>query len=294
MDKKDIRRKPEWLKKKISHIREIAGLKKQLRRAGLHTVCESASCPNLSECFAQLTATFMILGDVCTRDCKFCNIKKGVPATNPDFSAELDKIEKLVNDLNYKFVTITSVTRDDIEDYGLSYFIEITNRLKKTGVKVEVLIPDLNGNAKLLDWLMEAQPAVINHNIEMAERLYSEIRPQSNFNNTLKILKTAALKKAEFFVKTGFMVGLGETAGEIKELINIISDAGIDILTIGQYLQPSKKHYPVQRYVEPQEFDEYRDYAQTKGIPVIQSAPFARSSYKAFESYSECKRLLSK
>jgi lipoic acid synthetase len=282
----DYLRKPEWLKKKIKVNDKALILKKKLVCSRVHTVCQAASCPNINECFNKKIATFMILGDICTRNCSFCNIKKGTPDFF-DFEKEIIEIVKLVQKYKYKYVTITSVTRDDLEDFGIKYFCELISKLKDIDVGVEVLIPDLNGNIQLLEKLVEKKPAVINHNIEMPESLYSVIRNRSDFGNSIEILSELKKIDSNIVSKSGFMLGLGETETEIFELIKILSETKIDILTIGQYLQPSLKHYVVKKYVEPNKFLEYKNFALTKKIKVVEAGPFVRSSYNAFESFKK-------
>ncbi len=232
----------------------------------------------------------MILGDICSRDCKFCNVKKGKPELK-NFSQEIEGILKIVDECKYDYVTITSVTRDDLSDYGIKSFIELTEALHKKKVKVELLIPDLKGNEELLKKICAVEPEVINHNIEMIERLYSLIRPLSDFNRSLSIINNIKKfnKKTKIISKTGFMIGLGETEEEVIKLIDILSDLNIDILTIGQYLQPSKNHWDVVKYWEPENFVDFKNYALKRGFKAVISEPYCRSSYRAKETYLSVK-----
>jgi len=277
-------RKPEWLKKKISSDGHF--FKNSLQRSGINTVCESARCPNICQCFKENTATFMILGDTCTRNCKFCNVKTGKPDFY-NFEEEIKKILNICSEYKYDYVTITSVTRDDLDDFGISSFVKLTEGLHKKNIMAELLIPDLNGNITLLQNIIEVQPEVLNHNIEMIQRLYSKIRPQSDFDRSLNLLKN--IKKntdnKKTIAKTGFMIGLGETTDEIKELIKTLASINIDVLTIGQYLRPSLAHFPVEKYRHPDEFSFFEEYSLSNGFKAVIAEPYARSSYKAKEMY---------
>ncbi|HPP88335.1 MAG TPA: lipoyl synthase [bacterium] len=279
-------RKPDWLKKEIVFSNGNSEMRKKLNSEKLNTVCESALCPNKNECYNKATATFMILGNICTRNCLFCNVNKGTPDFF-EFDREINKIIELANYYNYKYVNITSVTRDDLDDYGIDSFCEIAINLKKTNILTEILIPDLMNKIYLVDKLIAAQPAVINHNIEMVERLYPEIRSKSNFQTSIELLKY--LKEKKVITKTGFMVGLGETEAERYELIDLLAELKIDILTIGQYLQPSLKHYPIKEYLSPYEFEKLKKYAENTGISVVESGVFVRSSYRSYETYNKYK-----
>ncbi|HPG29177.1 MAG TPA: lipoyl synthase [bacterium] len=281
-------RKPEWLKKKIRFADQGVILKKKTISMNLNTVCKSALCPNIYECFNNKTATFMILGDICSRRCKFCNVKKGTPRKF-DFEDEINNIVKFAIEYQYKYLTITSVTRDDLKDMGTNHFIKLTRALLEAGIKSELLLPDLNGNTELLKKIIESGAVVINHNIEMIEKLYADIRPDSNFKTSMRIIENIKKIDDSIISKTGFMVGFGETESEILNLIDLLAETGVDILTIGQYLQPSLQHYPVKEYIEESKFSDYKIYAKKK-IKVVESGPFVRSSYKSFESYLNLKK----
>jgi len=283
---KNLSRKPDWLKKKINWANDnFINLRADLQNLRLNTVCSAARCPNICECHSHKETTFLILGNICTRVCKFCNISSISQPTFFDFKIEKKNILKFVEKYNYKYVTITSVTRDDLPDFGVSIFRDICQELKKRDVLVELLIPDLNGNINLLKQIISAKPAVINHNIEMPESLYPIIRPNSDFKKSIKILEKIKEIDNRQISKSGFMLGLGETENEVIKLIEILAKIQIDILTIGQYLAPSKKHWQVKQYLPESKFIEYKNLALAKGIKLVLSAPFMRSSYKAFESY---------
>jgi len=275
------KRLPHWLKKKMPDLKAIEDMKKILRDHNLHTVCESALCPNLGECFKDRTATFMILGDICIRNCSFCAVKKGKPI--PVDENEPENIAKASNLLKLSHVVITSVTRDDLEDGGANQFddcIKEIRKLKPTP-SVEVLIPDFGGNFKNLNIVLAYFPDVLNHNVETVKRLYSKIRPGANYIRSLKILEKAKNYSENIVVKSGFMVGLGEKWEEIVSLLKDLSDVNCDVVTIGQYLQPSNKHIPIDKFYTPDEFINLKQIALKMGIKYVESGPFVRSSYKA-------------
>ena len=276
-------RKPLWLKAKIPGGADYAELRDNVREHKLHTVCESASCPNLGECWSKGTATVMILGNICTRGCKFCDVPKGKPegldGEEPERVAESVRLMKL------KYVVITSVARDDLADQGADIWNETIQRtrLENPDCRVEVLIPDMQGRMDLVDHILDAGPDVLNHNFETVERLQKHVRGRGNIQDTSSVLRRA--KERGFFTKTSLMVGVGETRGELEAIIRHIADLKVDILTIGQYLSPGgPAHLPVTRFVPPEEFDSLRDYALSQGIRVCQSGPLVRSSYKADEA----------
>lgn len=276
---------PQWLIKKtpkMENIRNIRGLIGD----GVRTVCESAKCPNIGECYGCGTVTFMILGNVCTRSCSFCAISKGTPSlpdpTEPKRVAEAAKLLKL------KYAVVTSVTRDDLPDGGAGYFARTIIELRRSinDIRVEVLIPDLKGDEEHLKLVMDARPDVLNHNVEMVPRLYSRIRPSSNYRTSINLLKTAKKVDGNAVTKSGFMLGLGEKDAEVEDLMGELRSADCDILTIGQYIAPSQEHAKVVEYVHPDKFDRLRTSALKMGFKKVFSGPFVRSSYKA-EKFAE-------
>ena len=277
-------RKPEWLKIRLNtNSSNIAEVKKMLSRLSLHTVCEEANCPNLMECFGKRTATFMIMGRICSRNCRFCNVESSSPT--PLDSSEPDHIAQAVKELNLKHVVITSVTRDDLPDGGALHFAETIKAVKdlNSNVIVEVLIPDFKGDEDGLKLVIDAGPEIINHNVETVPRLYPEVRPQADYRQSLGVISNAKKGGRTVFSKSGIMVGLGETKEEVLDLFKDLRDADCDILTIGQYLAPSKKHYPVAEYIHPDLFAFYKEEAENMGFKSVASAPFVRSSYNAAE-----------
>ena len=280
------RRHPSWIKARIPGGDNYTELKKLMRDLQLHTVCEEARCPNIGECWNSRTATFMILGDVCTRRCMFCAVKKG----NPDSvdSDEPRRLGEAVAHLKLNHVVITSVNRDDLPDGGASIFADCiyAARQQRPNCTIEVLIPDLEGNWEALEVIVKAEPEVLNHNTETVERLYRRARPYANYRQTLTLLKMGKKLKPNILTKSGLMVGLGETVVELLETMQDISDTGCDILTIGQYLSPSARHLPIQRYYTPEEFDELKDAGLEMGFRHVESGPLVRSSYHAKEQVS--------
>jgi lipoic acid synthetase len=253
-----------------------------MRELGLHTVCEEARCPNVGECWNRGTATFMILGDVCTRACGFCAVKTGLPSRPPD-PQEPRRVADAVARLGLRHAVITSVNRDDQKDGGASIFAAVIReiRARVPGCAVEVLIPDFKGDAQALATVIEARPDILNHNTETVPRLYRQVRPGARFERSLELLRRA--KTAGLLTKSGIMVGLGEEWVEVQEAIRAIRAAGTDILTVGQYLRPSPQHLPLLRYYTPQEFDVIRDFALALGYAHVESGPLVRSSYHAEE-----------
>jgi len=280
------RRHPDWLKVKIPGGKDFSKMKKLLRSAKLHTICEAAKCPNICECFNSGTAVFLILGDICTRDCRYCNVKHGTPLDlNP---SEPKDVALSVKELGLGYVVITSVTRDDLEDSGADIFNSTVKEVKKLNPNclVEVLIPDFKGKIDSLKKVIDSKPDVINHNIEVVEDLFLSIRPQGNYNVSLDVLKNT--KKIDDTIKTksGFMLGLGENMDQIIKTMKNLRNASVDFLTIGQYLQPSKKHAEIKRYYTPQEFKEFKDMALELGFEHVESGPLVRSSYHAKDVFS--------
>ncbi len=277
-------RHPEWIKARIPSGGNYVELKKLMRDLELHTVCEEAQCPNIGECWNGRTATFMILGDVCTRRCMFCAVKKGSPGGTLD-TDEPRRIGEAVGYLKLEHVVITSVNRDDLRDGGASVFAECISEARKNhpGCTLEALIPDLEGNWKALEVIVQARPEVLNHNTETVPRLYRRVRPYANYQQTLKLLEIVKMLDTEMLTKSGLMVGLGETVTEILETMQDIRNTGCDILTIGQYLAPSTRHLPIQRYYTPEEFDELNETGIEMGFRHVESGPLVRSSYRAGE-----------
>lgn len=278
-------RKPPWLKKRIPPFQDLQRVKSILDETDLHTVCEEARCPNLGECFARGTSTFLILGRICTRDCGFCAVEHGVPA-QPD-RAEPEKVAQAVKKMGLQYVVITSVTRDDLSDGGASLFAKTIQAIRAldSKTKVEVLIPDFQGGLNSLESILKEGPDVLNHNIETISRLYPEIRPQADYKRSLHLLKTSKERNPNVLSKSGFMLGLGENREEILELLRDLRDAGCDLLTIGQYLQPRQDRLPVVRFVPPEEFEEYKTIGEEMGFKAVASGPFVRSSFHAFEMF---------
>lgn len=277
------RRKPDWLKIKIDNLDQIRRTKQMLQKLSLHTVCEEALCPNLVECFGRKTATFMILGNHCTRNCRFCNVTTKRPG--PIDKNEPDHVAQAVQELGLKHVVITSVTRDDLADGGSKHFADVINKIKETSkdVTIEVLIPDFKGDLEALLTVIKAQPNIINHNVETVPRLYPGVRPQASYKRSLKLLENVK-KHSKIYTKSGIMVGLGEKEEEVIEVFKDLRSVDCDLLTIGQYLAPSPNHHPIIEYIEPIQFDAYKEITDDLGFKHVISAPFARSSYHADEA----------
>lgn len=281
-----IGRKPEWLKSKVSAA-EAVQMKNMLRALNLHTVCEDANCPNRGECFRNKTVTFMILGDVCTRNCIFCAVKKGAPVLiDPD---EPKNVAAAAKKLGLLHTVITSVTRDDLSDGGAQHFAATISALKNILPEstVEVLIPDFMGNIDSLKNVIEAKPEIINHNIETVPSFYSTVRPMAIYERSLELLERIKLYGEGIFSKTGIMVGFGETKEEVYGVMDDLIKVGCDMLTIGQYLQPSKEHLAVAEFVTPEQFETYKQIGMEKGFKFIASGPLVRSSYNAIEGIKE-------
>lgn len=272
-------RKPHWLKVKLSGGEGFAAVRGLVEQHGLHTVCQSARCPNIGECWGQRTATFMLMGDVCTRSCTFCAVEHGIPVPlDPD---EAQRVAEAVAILGLEYAVITSVTRDDLPDGGAGHFAATIRavRARRPPCKVEVLIPDFCGAAAALDEVIAAQPDVLNHNVETVPRLYPLVRPQADYRRSLAVLARAA--KAGLLTKSGLMVGLGETVEEVLATMEDLRTVGCRMLTVGQYLQPSISHLPVHRFVPPQEFERVRAAGLAMGFSHVEAGPLVRSSYHA-------------
>jgi lipoic acid synthetase len=289
-------RLPEWARKGRTHFESLNRLKSDLRRLNLHTVCESARCPNIHECFHRGAATFMILGNYCTRGCGFCSVPKGNPAKR---DMRLDpgepaNVARMAAAMQLRYVVITSVNRDDLEDGGSRHFAE-TVRLVRAALpdaRVEVLTPDFCGDLGAVARVLDAGPRVFNHNLETVPRLYSRVRPQADYRQSLAVLAFARRHAPDVLVKSGFMVGLGETEGEVQALLSDLRATGADVATIGQYLQPTRRNLPVAAFVEPRQFDAYRDFGLSLGFKAVFSGPLVRSSYMADEVSEEARRAL--
>lgn len=279
----ELLQKPSWMKIKLSAGSEkIDSIKNGMRRHGLHSVCEEASCPNLHECFNHGTATFMILGAICTRRCPFCDVAHGKPL--PPDPEEPKKLAETIQDMKLKYVVITSVDRDDLPDRGAGHFADCVREIRalNPGIKIEILVPDFRGRIELaLEKLKDNPPDIFNHNLENVPRLYREIRPGADYEWSLKLLREFKAMFPHIPTKSGLMVGLGESNEEILNVMKDLRTNGVTMLTLGQYLQPSRYHLPVARYVPPEEFDEFRQKAEAMGFEHAACGPFVRSSYHA-------------
>ena len=286
-----IKKKPSWIRTKILDTKTYFETKEIINKKKLHTVCQEASCPNISECWSKKHATFMIMGDICTRACAFCNVKTGKP--NLLNSLEPLKIAQATKELNLKHVVITSVDRDDLEDGGANHFFKVIKETKKLNknTTIEVLTPDFLRKGEAYKKVIEAQPDVFNHNIETVPSLYRSVRPGSRYFASVDLLKKVKEINKTIFTKSGIMLGLGETKDEVLQVMDDLLTAKVDFLTIGQYLQPSVKHYPLKRYVRPDEFEEFREIALSKGFLIVSSSPLTRSSYHADEDFFKMKKL---
>jgi len=272
---------PDWLKKRLPARERYAEIKNLLTDLNLNTVCQSAECPNTGECFSRKTATFMILGNVCTRSCRFCAVTKSKPQkVNPE---EPHNVARAVFRLGLKHVVITSVTRDDLDDGGVSQFIKTVEEIRKLtpDVVIELLTPDFKGKEKLLWRLVKADFEIYNHNIETVPTLYNEVRPEADYHRSLQVLKMVKNLKPDLYTKSGIMLGLGEKKEEVLEVLKDLKEANCDFLTIGQYLQPSKGHLEVKEFIHPERFKEYKEIAYKMGFKAVASGPFVRSSYQA-------------
>jgi lipoic acid synthetase len=274
-------RRPEWIRAKLPYGENYTKLLGLMRGKQLHTVCEEAHCPNLGECWGRGTATFMILGDICTRSCGFCAVKTGRP-TELD-TDEPRRVADAVASMKLRHVVITSVNRDELKDGGASIFAETIRqiRIRDPKCRIEVLIPDFRGDRIAMDILVDAAPDILNHNLETVPRLYSVVRPQAKYERSLEVLRY--FKEHGLVTKTGVMVGIGERTAEVLEVMKDMRSSNVDILTVGQYLQPSKEHLPIDRYVTPDEFEMYKKTGLEMGFKFVESGPLVRSSYHADE-----------
>jgi len=282
-----IKKKPDWIRSKLTNSKEFFLTKTIVNNNNLVTVCQEANCPNITECWSKRHATFMIMGDTCTRACAFCDVKTGVPG-NLDF-LEPVKIAEAVKKLNLKHVVITSVDRDDLDDGGSEHFFNVINQTRKSNpnTTIEVLTPDFLRKGEAYKKVIEAKPDVFNHNIETVPSLYLKVRPGSRYFASLELLKNAKRIDKNIFTKSGIMVGLGETRDEILQVMDDLRAADVDFITIGQYLQPSTKHFPLDRYYTPKEFDDLGTIAKAKGFLLVSSSPLTRSSYHADEDFAK-------
>lgn len=278
-------RLPNWLRKPDTHFESVHLLKRGLRQRNLHTVCESARCPNMHECFHRGAATFMILGNLCTRGCGFCSVPKGSPAKKEFIldPAEPAHVAQMAAEMNLRYVVITSVNRDDLPDGGSQHWAETIRETRRAlpNAKIEVLTPDFCGDLSAVARVLDANPDVYNHNMETVHRLYRRVRPQADYQQSLQVLAFARQYKPEILTKSGLMTGLGETPGEVEELLRDVRAAGVHVATIGQYLQPTRRNLPVAEYVTPEQFDAYQAYGMSIGFQMVFSGPFVRSSYMA-------------
>lgn len=278
--------KPGWLKIKIPSGKNVFRIKKDLDERNLHTICQDAKCPNMSECWKKNHATFLIMGSTCSRNCLFCSVKSGI--CEPLDRDEPEKIGEMVEIMNLRYVVITSVTRDDLDDGGSSHYADVIKYLKERfpGLKIEVLIPDFKGDRKFIDRILAESPDVLNHNLETVKRLYPYVnRKTENYSVSLSVLKHSDSK--QFITKSGIMVGLGETEEELRELLSDLRENGVSLLTIGQYLQPASENVEVVKYYTPEKFKELSVMAESYGFIGVESGPFIRSSYNALDLYNK-------
>jgi lipoic acid synthetase len=275
-------RLPEWLRKRRTHFEAVHDLKADLRRLNLHTVCESARCPNMHECFHRGAATFMILGNLCTRGCGFCSVPKAKHpgALDPN---EPENVARMAAEMKLRYVVITSVNRDDLDDGGSTHFAETVREVKRAlpDARVEVLTPDFCGDLDSVARVLDAEPHVFNHNMETIARLYKRVRPQANYRQSLDVLRFAKSYKPSALTKSGAMCGLGESSDEVHGLLRDLHASDVDVATLGQYLQPTRRNLKVAEYVTPEQFDSYRDYGLSIGLKMVFSGPLVRSSYMA-------------
>ena len=283
-------RKPDWLKRRLPAGEAFNQVRALIEAGRLHTVCQEARCPNIWECYSHRTATFLIMGERCTRDCRFCSVAAGPPG--PLDPQEPARVAEAVERMGLKYVVVTSVTRDDLPDGGAGHFAATLHEIRRRvpGARIEVLIPDFQGDPAALDTVLRARPDVLNHNIETVPRLYPRVRPQADYRRSLELLRRAGEIAPGTPTKSGLMLGLGERPEEIRQTLQDLRAAGARILTLGQYLQPSPEHLPVEAYVPPDDFENWRRAALEMGFSEVASAPFVRSSYHAKESFNALTR----
>jgi lipoyl synthase len=284
-------RRPDWLKVRAPSGEAFHDLKRLMRSKSLHTICEEANCPNMAECWGRGTATFLIMGDTCTRSCGFCDVKTGMPS--PLDWAEPLRVAQAVKDMDLKHVVITSVNRDERRDGGAPIFALTIRKVREMqpGCTIEVLVPDFKGDPNALEIVMREEPDILNHNVETVQRLFKKVQPQDNYVWALKTLQNAKMIQPDAVTKTGIMLGLGELREEVLDVMRDLREIDVDILTLGQYLQPSKKHLPIERYWAPEEFAEFRRIGYEMGFKWVESGPLIRSSFRAeFQARALSKR----
>jgi lipoic acid synthetase len=276
---------PDWFSQRLPDPQLILKMEELLQGLKLHTICNNALCPNIGECFSRGTAAFLILGNICTRNCTFCAVQKGIPT--PVDENEPQHLLEAVEKLRIKYVVITSVTRDDLPDGGASQFEKTVNLLHQnlTNISVEILIPDFQGSLQALNTVMDAFPEVLNHNVETVPRLYPEVRPLADYDRSIRLLSEVKRVNPRMVTKSGLMLGLGETREEVIEVMRDLRETGCDLITLGQYLQPSAVHHPVLRYIAPEEFAEYELIGKEMGFAGVASSPLVRSSFEAEKMY---------
>jgi len=281
-------KKPSWLKKRIPFAQDIQKVTAILERSDLHTVCEEARCPNRGECFSKGTATILILGRICTRNCGFCAVEHGAAPPAPDRD-EPENVAWAVREMGLRYVVLTSVTRDDLPDGGANHYARVIRAIRAMDhmIKIEVLIPDFQGDVRALLTVLEEGPDVLNHNVETVPRLYPTVRPQANYSRSVQLLQRSKEKFPKIMTKSGLMVGLGEDKKEVLELMSDLKRAGVDLVTIGQYLRPHPDRLPVVRYVSPEEFEKLKNAGEAAGLRSVASGPFVRSSYHAAQMFNE-------
>ena len=289
-----IQRKPSWIRVKLTNSSVFLETKKIVKEKGLFTVCEEAGCPNISECWSKKHATLMIMGDTCTRACAFCNVKTGIPNELDIF--EPLKVANTVKELGLSHVVITSVDRDDLDDGGAGHFANVVNKIrdKNPTTTIEILTPDFLKKGDAYKVVADSNPDVFNHNLETVPSLYLKVRPGSRYFNSLELLSKVKIYKHKMFTKSGLMVGLGETKDELCQVMDDLRCANVDFLTIGQYLQPTDKHYPIKKFITPDEFETYKEIAYSKGFLLVASSPLTRSSYHAGEDFLQMQAKRSK
>tara|TARA_B100000212_G_C27312273_1_gene506299 strand:+ start:102 stop:1025 length:924 start_codon:yes stop_codon:yes gene_type:complete len=284
-----IQRKPSWIRVRLTNSSIYSDTKRIVKDNNLHTVCEEAGCPNISECWSKKHATFMIMGDTCTRACAFCNVKTGLP--NPLDQNEPLRVAKATKDLNLSHVVITSVDRDDLPDGGAYHFVKTINEIRRNNPKttIEILTPDFLRKGDVYKKVVDAEPDVFNHNIETVPSNYTKVRPGSRYFQSINLLKEVKDYNNKLFTKSGLMLGLGEKEEELFQVMDDLRCAGVDFLTLGQYLQPTEKHFPIKKFILPEDFEKFKKIAYSKGFLQVSSSPMTRSSYHAGDDFSKLK-----